>query len=305
MKTMNAAKSGCDCGPDGEAAYREAPPGRCFRLFRQFFDSKLALAGTAVILIFALVAVFAPVIAPQDPYRLTDSYDAGPSVQHLLGTDSLGRDVFSRLIYASRVSLIVGIGTMVISVCLGTLLGLVSGFWGGKVDMAIMRAADIFMTFSPMILLLAIVGIIGPGLWKIVFVLGFLGWPSLARLVRGSVLSIKEMNYIKASRLMGIRTAGILSSHILPNVAGPILVNATTQIVYGIVSEASLSFLGLGVQPPVASWGNMLTEAESLTVLTSMPWLWVPPSVLILVCVISFNCIGDGLRDALDCGRSS
>ena len=299
MKTMNVALS------DGERVNHGTPQGRCRRLFYEFFSNKLACAGTAIILVLALIAIFAPKIAPQDPYKLTDSYDAGPSAQHFLGTDSLGRDIFSRLIYASRISLIVGIGTMLISTFLGTLLGLLSGFLGGKVDMVIMRTADVFMTFPPMIILLVLVGIIGPGLWKIIFVLGILGWTSLARVVRGCVLSVKEKNYIKASRLMGISTARIVTSHVLPNVAGPVFLSATSMTVYGILSEASLSFLGLGVQPPVASWGNMLTEAQSLTVLTSMPWVWVPPSVLILICVFSFNSIGDGLRDALAGERTS
>ena len=166
--------------------------------------------------------------------------------------------------------------------------------------MALMRVVDVFMSFPQMLLILVVVSIVGPGLIKIILILGFLGWPSVARIVRGCVLSIKENDYIKSAVAMGFSTPRILFMHILPNAVAPILVNATFSIANAIIVEASLSFLGLGVQPPTASWGNMLTDAQTISILTEKPWLWVPPGIMIILSVLSVNFVGDGLRDALD-----
>lgn len=266
----------------------------------RFIKHKLAVAGLALMILLTLCAIFAPVISPQDPYHVTNAFGTAPSMQHILGTDQSGRDVLSRLIYASRVSLIVGVGTVAISIIIGTILGLVSGYFGGWIDMVIMRITDIFMSFPQIMLILVVVSIIGPSLWNIIAVLGFLGWPSVTRLVRGSVLSEKENDYVKAAVSLGLDTSRILFIHILPNAAAPIIVNATFGIAYAILLEAALSFLGVGVQPPTASWGNMLTDAQALSVLTSKPWLWIPPGIMIFLSVLAVNFIGDGLRDALD-----
>jgi len=269
-------------------------------IVRRFMKHKLAVAGVVLIAMLALCALLASLVAPQDPYTVTKAFGEKPSAAHLLGTDQVGRDVLSRLIYGSRVSLIVGIGSNIICVSIGAVLGLLSGYFGGKIDMVVMRVTDVFMSFPQMLLILVLVSIIGPGLFNIILILGFLGWPSMARLVRGCVLSIKEHEYIKSAVAMGFSTPRIMFFHILPNAIAPILVNATFGIANAIIMEASLSFLGLGVQPPTASWGNMLTDAQTLTVLTTKPWLWIPPGIMIIFSVLSINFIGDGLRDALD-----
>jgi len=269
-------------------------------VLRRFLKHKLAVGGLVIVALLILCALFAPFLAPQDPYTITDVFNGAPSAEHLLGTDRVGRDVLSRLIYGTRVSLSVGFLTVAISVAIGTVLGLVSGYFGKKVDMIIMRICDVFMSFPQLMLILVVVSIVGPNTRNITLVLGLLGWPQVTRLVRGNVLSIKESDYMKACTALGFHVPRKLFLHILPNTLAPIMVNATFGIASNILMEAGLSFLGLGVQPPIASWGNMLTDAQSLTILTSQPWLWVPPGVMIMVSVLSVNFVGDGLRDAID-----
>ncbi|GIP52834.1 peptide ABC transporter permease [Paenibacillus vini] len=268
--------------------------------WRRFKRHKLAVAGLVVIGILTLCAIFAPFITAYKPTTVTDSFGAAPSLQHWLGTDQVGRDQLSRLIYAARVSLAVGLGSIVISAVIGTVLGLISGYFGGWIDSIIMRLTDIFMSFPYIMLILVVASIVGPGLTNIILILGVLGWPGVARLVRGNVLSAKENDYVKAGRVLGFSSGRIIFSHILPNVVAPILVYATSGVAGAILDEAALSFLGLGVQPPTPSWGNMLASAQSLTVLTSQPWLWVPPGLMIILIVLSINFVGDALRDALD-----
>lgn len=270
------------------------------RIWRRFCRHKFAVAGLVVIGLLMCCAVFAPLIAPENPYTIGSEFGAAPSKAHLLGTDPIGRDVLSRLVYGSRVSIGVGIGTVAIATLLGILLGLESGYFGGFIDMIIMRIADVFMSFPTMILLMVISSIVGPGLDRIILIMGILGWPGVARLVRSNVLSIKQLDYTKSAVALGFKTQRILFLHILPNAMGPILVNATFGIARTILVESSLSFLGMGVNPPTATWGNMLTDAQSLTTLTARPWLWVPPGVMILLSVLAFNFVGDGMRDALD-----
>ncbi|MCU6793703.1 ABC transporter permease [Paenibacillus sp. WQ 127069] len=267
---------------------------------QRFLKHKLAVTGLVIIVIMALLAIFAPIIAPMDPNKVTSSFEAAPSSEYWLGTDQIGRDVLSRLIYATRVSLMVGAGSVVIGISIGTIMGLLSGYFGGWVDMLIMRVTDVFMSFPQLMLILVVVSVVGPGLMNVILVLGFLGWTGSARLVRGNTLSLKQMDYVKAGVALGLSTPRILFVHILPNTIAPILVNATFWIAGAITTEAALSFLGLGVRPPTASWGNMLTEAQSLTVLTSQPWLWIPAGLMIVIAVLAVNFIGDGLRDAVD-----
>jgi peptide/nickel transport system permease protein len=266
----------------------------------RFFKHKLAVIGLVIITLFFLMAIFAPIIAPEDPLEVGYEFEAKPSSEHLLGTDQVGRDVLSRLIYASRISLAVGLGAVSIYVVIGTILGAIAGYMGKWADMIIMRITDVFMSFPFLMVILVLVSVMGPSLFNIILVLGILGWPPIARLVRGSVLSLKEMDYVKAGVALGYTAPKILLHHILPNALAPILVNATFGIASAIIMEASLSFLGMGVQPPTASWGNMLTEAQSLTVLAGQPWLWIPPGLMIILAVISINFMGDGLRDAVD-----
>lgn len=270
------------------------------RIWRRFRRHKFAAAGLWVIGLLIICALGSPLFAPQDPYAIGTEFSAPPTREHLFGTDAIGRDVLSRLIYGSRVSVSVGIGTVIIATLLGILLGLESGYFGGAVDMVIMRIADVFLSFPTMILLMVISSIVGPGLDKMIIVMGVLGWPGVARLVRSNVLSIKQLDYTKSAIALGFRNQRILFFHILPNAMGPILVNATFGVARAILVESALSFLGMGVNPPTATWGNMLTDAQSLTTLTGRPWLWVPPGVMILLSVLSFNFVGDGLRDALD-----
>ncbi|MDR3123193.1 MAG: ABC transporter permease [Treponema sp.] len=269
-------------------------------VLKRFSRHKPAALGLVMIAGLIFCAVFAPLIAPRNPYQIGYKFEAPPSREHILGTDQVGRDVFSRLIYASRVSVSVGMGTVLLSTFLGVFLGLQSGYFGGAVDMIIMRIADVFMSFPSLILIMVITAIFGPGLDRIILIMGILGWPSAARLVRGNVLSIKQMDYIKSTVTLGFKTRRILLLHVLPNTISPILVQATFGIAGAIIMESALSFLGLGVNPPVASWGNMLTDAQSLTTLTARPWLWAPPGLMIFLSVLSFNFVGDGLRDALD-----
>ncbi|AET67589.1 ABC-type dipeptide/oligopeptide/nickel transport system, permease component [Desulfosporosinus orientis DSM 765] len=269
-------------------------------VIRRFSKHKMAVIGMLIVLFLAICAILAQVISPYDPYQISDNFSAAPSAQHLLGTDQVGRDVLSRLIYGARVSLTVGLGTVAISVIIGTVLGLVSGYLGGKTDMIIMRITDMFMSFPDIVIILVVVSIMGPGLKNIIIVIGLLRWPGVTRLVRGNVLSIKKMDYVKSAVALGLKTPRILFIHILPITLAPVLVNATSGMASAIITEASLSFLGMGVQPPMSSWGNMITDAQSISVLTSQPWLWLPPGTLIVLCVLSINFIGDGLRDALD-----
>ena len=268
---------------------------------RRYFRHRLAGVGFVLFTLLVLMAVLAPWVAPHDPFAIGKSYQPPSwSSGHLLGTDQSGRDVLSRLIFAARVSLSVGAGAVAIYVAIGTLVGAVAGYFGGWIDNVIMRITDIFMSFPYLMVILVIVSVLGPNLANIILVLGLLGWPAVARLVRGGVLSVKEKVFVKAGIALGYSTPRLLFVHILPNVIAPILVNATFGIAVAIITEASLSFLGMGVQPPTASWGNMLTEAQSFSTLTDRPWLWVPPAGMIVIAVISINFMGDGLLDVMD-----
>ena len=268
--------------------------------WKRFKKHKLAVLGLWFLIIVTIGAIFAPLLAPHGPNDITGNFSAAPSMQHWLGTDQVGRDVLSRIIYAARVSLSVGIGAVAISAIIGTILGLVAGYFGGIIDGIIMRITDMFMSFPYIMFILVVASIVGPGLTNIILILGILGWPGIARLVRGNVLAIKQSDYVKASIALGYKTPRILFKHILPNTVAPILVYATSGVAGAILDEAALSFLGLGVQPPDASWGNMLSSAQSISILTDQPWLWIPPGIFILLTVLSINYIGDALRDALD-----
>lgn len=267
----------------------------------RFLRHRLAVAGLVFLILLIVMALFAPWLAPRSPYDIdAEAFQAPPSPRHLLGTDTVGRDVLSRLIYAARVSLSVGLVAVSLYVFIGTLLGAIAGYYGGPVDSIIMRAADVVLSFPYLMLILVIVAMVGPSIYNIMGVLGFLGWPRIARIVRGTFLSLREQTFVEAGRAAGMRDARIIFRHILPNSMAPLLVAATFGIADAILTEAALSFLGLGVQPPTASWGNLLTDAQSLTILEQMPWMWVPPGIMIFLSVLAINFVGDGLRDALD-----
>ena len=269
-------------------------------VFRRFRRHHLAAVSRVILVILGGAALLAPVIAPYDPDAIVGSFSGAPNLQFWLGTDQIGRDVFSRLLFAMRISLLVGVMATLISTVIGVVLGLIAGYFGGVADMIIMRFTDMVMSFPYILLVLVAASIFKPGLWNIILILGFVDWPGIARLVRGNVLSLRETNFIKGNIVAGMPLRHILFSEILPNTAAPILVYATSVLALSMLDEAALSFLGMGVQPPTASLGNMLNGAQSLTVLTKQPWLWIPPGLLIVVLVIAINFIGDALRDALD-----
>ena len=274
---------------------------------RRFRKHHLAAVSFVVLIILGGAALLAPVIAPYDPDAIVGPFSGAPSREFWLGTDQIGRDVFSRLLYAMRISLLVGIMATLISTVIGVILGLVAGYFGGVIDMVLMRFTDMVMSFPYILLVLVAAAIFKPGLWNIIWILGFVDWPGIARLVRGNVLNLRETNFVKGNLIAGMPLRHILFSEILPNTVAPILVYATSVLALSMLDEAALSFLGMGVQPPTASLGNMLNGAQSLTVLTKQPWLWVPAGLLIVVLVMAINFIGDALRDALDpnSGRNS
>jgi peptide/nickel transport system permease protein len=275
--------------------------GRRTGVWSRFRQHRLALLGVAMLLILTVGAVGAPVISKYDPYSVDlSAYRTGPSAQHLLGTDSAGRDIFSRLLFAGRVSLSVGLVAVSIYTAIGILIGAVAGFYGGWVDSTLMRLTDIVLSFPSLIIIITLVSVLGPSIYNVMLAIGLLGWPGIARLLRGELLSLRERDFVTAARAIGVPNRRIIFRHLLPNALAPIIVAATLGIAGAILLEAALSFLGLGVQPPMPSWGNMLTDAQSLPVLESMPWLWLPPGIMIAIAVLSINFIGDGLRDALD-----
>lgn len=269
-------------------------------IWKRFLRHKVAVICLGILSLFVLLALLAPVIAPYDPTKVVGGFSKAPGDGHLLGTDQIGRDMFSRLLYALRISLFVGFGATIISTILGVVLGLVSGFFGGWIDSVIMSITDIVMSFPYILLVLVAAAIFEPGLWSILLILGFVNWPGVARLVRGNVLSLRETNYVKSDITAGLSKSYILFSEILPNTIAPVLVYATSVFALSILDEAALSFLGMGVQPPTASLGNILNGAQSVTVLTSKPWLWIPAGAMIILLVICINFVGDALRDATD-----
>jgi peptide/nickel transport system permease protein len=259
----------------------------------------LALAGLLIVGCLAIVAIISPVIAPYNPQTI-DTWHIlePPSMAHLLGTDTLGRDCLSRLIYGARISLIVGIVAVGIATAIGAALGALSGYYGGVIDAVIMRIVDIMLCFPTIFLIMAVIAFLEPSIFNIMAVIGLTGWMGVARLVRAEFLSLKERDFVLAARLSGASDMRIVFSHILPNAIAPILVSATLGIGGAILTESALSFLGIGVQPPTPSWGNMLTEGKDN--LDVAWWLSVFPGLAILITVLGFNLLGEGLRDALD-----
>ena len=269
-------------------------------VIRRFKYHKAGVVSLIIVAVIVVLSVLAPVISPYDPNAINPEFSAPPSAAHFLGTDSIGRDMLSRLLYGTRVSLLVGFLATVLSTGIGVILGLIAGYFGGIADMMIMRFTDMVMSFPYILLILVAGAIFEPGMWNIILILGFVDWPGVARLVRGNVLALKEQDFVKSSVIAGMPQRYIMASDILPNAIAPILVFATSVMAISILDEATLSFLGMGVQPPDASLGNLLNGAESITVLTQMPWMWLSPGLMIVVLVICVNFIGDALRDAMD-----
>ncbi|MCL6450822.1 MAG: ABC transporter permease [Acetobacteraceae bacterium] len=271
-----------------------------FSLFwKRFKRNRLALVGLALMILLYLVAILAPLIAPYDPTRIDlRGRLQPPSREHLLGTDQYGRDVLSRVIYGARISLSIGFVSVGIAVSVGTVLGSLAGYYGGALDNVIMRLADVVISFPVLFLILTVVSVVSPSIFNIMFVIGLTSWPGVSRLVRGEFLSLRQRDFTEAARALGLSDSRIIFRHILPNAVAPIIVAATLGVAAAILVESALSYLGIGVQPPTPSWGNMLYEGQAH--LRRAWWYATFPGLAIFITVMSFNLIGDALRDALD-----
>ncbi len=268
-------------------------------IWDRYKKNHLAIAGLFVILTIATIAVSAPLIAPYNPTAI-DVYNvlSAPGTDHLLGTDELGRDVLSRMIWGSRVSLKVGFVAVGIAISIGIMIGALSGFYGGKPDAVLMRFVDIMLAFPTFFLILAVIAIVEPSISTIMIVIGFTSWMDVSRLVRSEILGLKERDFVLAAKAIGASDFRVIFRHILPNALSPVFVSATFGVAGAILVESGLSFLGLGVQPPDPSWGNILTSGKDY--ITVAWWLSLYPGLAILITVLSYNLVGEGLRDALD-----
>jgi len=281
----------------GKAEAGESPwalAGRRFRRHRQ------AMLGLGLLVVLTLATLLTPILAPYDPdaVNLAAGRLLGPSATHWMGTDELGRDILSRVLYGARISLAIGFLAVAIAVTLGTSIGAVAGYAGGRVDAVLMRFVDLFLSFPRLVLLITVVAVFQPSIPLIVIVLGLTGWMGVSRLVRGQVLSVREREYVQAAQALGYRPSRVLGRHVLPNVLTPVIVAATLGIGNAILAEAALSYLGLGVQPPTASWGNIIQSGGDRIV--DAWWITTFPGLAIVLTVMSFNLVGDGLRDAFD-----
>ncbi|MCY7538299.1 oligopeptide ABC transporter permease [Bacillus pumilus] len=277
-------------------------PETMLRLFcEKFFKNKLAVAGSVILLVIICSAIFAPVIAPYAPEQqdLLKRLQP-PSAEHLMGTDKFGRDIFSRVLYGARVSLLVGFVSVVGAITIGTVVGAVAGYFKGFVDSLLMRLVDVVLSIPDIFLLITLVTIFKPGIDKLILIFALTGWTTTARLIRSEFLSLRTREFVLAARTIGTKNHVIIFSHILPNCIGPIIVSATLKVGSVILAESTLSYLGFGIQPPTASWGNMLQDAQNFSIMVQAWWYPLFPGLLILLTVLCFNFLGDGLRDALD-----
>jgi len=276
-------------------------------IIRKFKKRRSSVIALIILCVIILSVIFAPVISKHDPYE----YDFArakqpPSKEHILGTDELGRDYFARILYGGRVALQVGIFAVLIEVVIGCIVGGIAGYYGGWIDNVLMRATEIFMSFPFLPLVITISAIVGTSIapekkmYLVMIILGLLSWPGLARMIRGQILSLREQEFVLAAKALGIRNSKIIWRHLIPNTVGYIVVNATLAVASAILQESALSFLGLGVAPPVPTWGNLIQYARDMYNLQHRPWLWIPPGLCIFATVMCINLIGDGLRDAID-----
>ncbi|HHY56127.1 MAG TPA: ABC transporter permease [Chloroflexi bacterium] len=268
-------------------------------LLQRFLKERTAVFGLAVIVVFTLIAVFAPLLAPYDPLQQDIPNGlAAPSPEHWMGTDKLGRDVFSRMLYGARISLGAGLGVVLMSAVIGTLIGIVAGYVGGWTDEGIMRVTDIFFAFPSLILAMAIAGALGPSLQNALIAVAVVTWPVYARLIRGQVLILRNREFVQAARAVGAGHGLILRRHLFPNTLSPLLVQASFDMGVTILAVAGLSFIGFGAQPPTPEWGVMISEGRNY--ITTHWWLTFFPAMAMLLAVAGFNLVGDGLRDVLD-----
>lgn len=281
-------------------ATESARNGRGRRVLASFVRNRLAVAGVIVLLVVMVSALLAPLVSPYDPLRmdLVNPYAPPGSPGHLLGTDNFGRDILSRLIHGSRISLLIGVVVVSIAATFGTVLGLLAGYLGGWVDEVVMRAVEIFYAFPFLVLAIAVIAVFGPSIFNVMWVLGLVSWPLYARLVRAQVLALHDVEYVEAARASGMGRSRVMFKHVLPNVLTPVIVTATFGIPQAILASAALGFLGLGVQPPTPEWGVMIAEGKDF--IRRAPNLITWPGLAIMTVVLGFNFVGDGLRDALD-----
>lgn len=286
---------------ESSARLARASTSNSYRLkqWRAFKRNKLALIGLIVLVVVHALAFAAPWIAPYEPQKVNPINSlASPSADHLLGTDGYGRDVFSRLLYGGRISLTVGLTAVIVSLVVGSVVGALSGFFGGWTDTVLMRFTDAMLSIPTFFLLLLVLTIFGGGLGVMILVIGFTSWMNIARVVRGEILRFRDADFVLAARSLGATPARTLIAHVMPHASSAMIVAATVGVAYAILVESSLSYLGLGIQPPTATWGNMLWDAQTYLFLS--PWMSVYPGVMIFVTVLAYNFLGDGLRDALD-----
>lgn len=269
--------------------------------WRRFLDNRLAVVSALLLLLVVAVAFLAPVLATHHPNAIDlSSSRQAPSAEHWFGTDSSGRDVYSRIIFGTQVSLTVGVVAAVTAVVVGLIVGMIAGLLRGWVDAVFMRLADIILSFPTLLVVLALVALTGPSIYTIILAIGLFEWPATARIVRSVTLTARELDYVSAAQNFGAGTWHIVRTHVLPVVISPLTVAGTVLVARAIMLEATLSFLGLGVAPPTATWGGMLNEAQNISVLQNMPWLWLSAGLAIALVVMAVNFLGDGLRDAQD-----
>ena len=267
--------------------------------YQRFRQNKMAVTGSLIVALLFVIAVIAPLIAPYEPTDINlQKILSPPSKEHLFGTDQLGRDVLSRMIYGSRISLMVGFVSTGIAILIGIILGAIAGFYGRWIDTVIMRFVDIMLCFPTFFLILAVIAFLEPSIWNIMIIIGLTGWMGVTRLVRADFITLKERDFVHAARAIGAGDFRIIFIHILPNAMASLLVAATLGIAGAILTESALSFLGIGVQPPMASWGNILTDGKDNIDIAW--WLSLFPGLAIFITVLSYNLLGEGIRDSLD-----
>ena len=271
------------------------------RAFRKMMNNRLAVAGLAFVILVILASICAPLICRYDPLKINlKNILQEPSSEHILGTDKVGRDIWSRIVYGGRVSILVGLGSAVGAAVIGVAIGAYAGYRGGWIDAIMLRLSEIVMAFPQIILVLLLVAVLGQGLINLILIFTLTGWGGIYRMTRAQMLSLREEEYVQALRAFGLPTISICYKHVLPNAIGPIVVNITLSTAMFILAEAALSFLGLGVPLNIATWGNIVNVAQDLRILESYWWLWVPAAITISAFVLAVNFIGDGLRDSTD-----
>lgn len=303
---MAMSESAISMSKNHDAGAMGEPTGYVTDVIRRFRRNLFGMVGLAIVVLLVLVAVFAPYIAPYDPDEPIPTPEGRikrwqpPSTRHWLGTDSIGRDMLSRVIFGTRVSLSVGLVATLICSGVGIAIGSLGGYFGGWVDSILMRFTDTVLCFPVLFLLIALSTVVNPSILNTMLIIGLVFWTRTARIVRGEFLRLREMTFTEAAVSTGVPSGRIIVRHLLPNAVSPIIVDATLRVAYAILLEAALSFMGIGLQEPIPSWGKMLNQATSISTLDGRPWLWVPPGLAILMTVLSINFVGDALRDAID-----